>query len=342
MTQAARLADCNERFRRFRKIVIEHPRLGAIRDRIKWIMDQTESVLAETEERRLAAKGRPIKVEELWLLPLIGPSGAMKSTSIEKIVDEIYADPKHPDDNIPVMVISMRDVKNTRDFVSQILEAYGDAGADDVLSSKTMNARKVALAIYHIARKRGTLILIIDEAHEMLRHDGGKVGRQMASLLKTMVNECVFSIVLLGTEDLVPLFKSHELLNRSLPDADVHLGAFDIEKQAEREYFFSFLQLLEDTLKEDGVVSRSLGWVESIEDCAKMFDMSGGILGTACRMLFMALERAFRAGRSYLEWKDIETAFRAFNRLRPESERTFDPFPNGPKKKTIAILKVAI
>ncbi|UGX94811.1 TniB family NTP-binding protein [Bradyrhizobium barranii subsp. barranii] len=198
--------------------------------------------------------------------------------------------------------------------------------------------RKVAKRIYHIARAKGTVLLVIDEAHEMLRHDGGKVGRQMASLLKVMVNECVFSILLVGTEDLKPLFKSLEVLNRSLPDDDCDLRPFDITKRADCEYFFPFLKMLEDRLVEDGVVDRPLGWVDSVEDCARIYDMSGGILGTPCRVLFMALDRAFRAGRPHLKWDDISKAFVAYNQLRPENERTFDPFVKGPRTESVATL----
>jgi hypothetical protein len=117
------------------------------------------------------------------------------------------------------------------------------------------------------------------------------------------------------------------------------LRRFDAKSREDCDYFFPFLKMFEDCLKEDGIVDRTLGWVDSIEDCARFYDMSAGILGTPCRVAFLALERAFRAGRTYLKWDDIEKSFRAFNALRPESERTFDPFTNGPQKETVAVLK---
>ncbi|MHC2674472.1 hypothetical protein ACVI1J_006635 [Bradyrhizobium diazoefficiens] len=337
MTNGTPLKDAGDRFDRLHQILLEHPRLDGIRTRIHWLMQRTESMIAKTEARRVAARLRPIKTEELWILPLIGPSGAMKSTSIAKVTDEILADPKYSDDQIPVLVVSMRDVRTPKDFVAQILDAYNDAGAEDTLKGK-LNARKVAKKIYNIARTRGTVLLVVDEGHEMLRHDGGKVGDQMASLLKTMVNECVFSILLVGTEALKPLFKSLEALNRAVPDHDCDLRPFDIANRADCEYFFPFLKMLEDRLVEDGVVDRPLGWVDSVEDCARIYDMSGGILGTPCRVLFMALDRAFRAGRPYLLWDDISKAFGAYNQLRPANERTFDPFVKGPRTESVATL----
>ncbi|MGY4345122.1 hypothetical protein ACVWXM_001586 [Bradyrhizobium sp. GM7.3] len=334
------LINMDDRLERFLDITLEHPRLGAIRTRVHWLMRQTETLLKKNEARRLAARGRPIKSEELWLLPLIGPSGATKTTSIRKVTDEIFADPKYPEKDVPVLVVTMRGIKNTRDFISRVLDVYEDAGADDIPIGKKINERRVALAIYEIARKKRTSLLIIDEAHEMLRHDGGKVGTHMASLLKTMVNECVFSILLIGTDELQPLYVSVEAHSRSVPDEDVQLAAFDIAKEKDRDYFFPFLKLLEERMVQDGVVDRPLGWVDCIEDCARIYDMSGGVLGTPCRVVYLALERAFRAGRPYLEWEDIEKAFRSLNRLR--ANPGYDPFAEGPRKGTMATLKDAL
>jgi hypothetical protein len=332
------LHDGIERLRRFRKIIIEHPRLREIREKIRWLLDDTRGLVEDNEIRRIAARHRPIKVEELWLLPIIGPSGAMKSTSIRKVVDEINADEKFPADDIPVVIVSMREVKNTRAFLSVILEHYGDAAKDIIPKSGPVDAQVVSRGIYHIARTKHTLLLIVDEAHELLRHDGGKIGKSMAMLIKCMLNEGCFSIALLGTDELLRLFHiSKELKNRCVPDEDVTLEAFDIKKTADRIYFFKFLKRIEEEMKAAGVVDRSLGWVDSLEDRAKIYDMCEGVLGVACRILRLALERAFRSGRPSLEWEDIESAFRAFN--RNQTKPAFDPFANGPKKETVGRLK---
>lgn len=340
MLRSANVTDGVERMRRFRKIILEHPRLKKIREKLIWLLATTEALVDDNEARRKAAKNRPIKLEELWCLPIIGPSGAMKSTSIRKIVDEINADESIPEDDIPVVVVSMREVKNTRAFLGVILEHYGDAAKDVVAKSGSVDAQMVARAIYHIAREKRTLVLILDEAHEMLRHDGGKLGKQMAMLLKTMTNEGCFSIVLLGTDELLQLFHiSKELRNRCVPDEDVNLGAFDIAKAEDRKYLFKFLRRLDDAMVEHGVVERRLGWVDSLEDQAKIYDMCEGILGIACRIMLMALERALREGCRSVEWKHLESAFRAFNNI--QKKPGYDPFAKGPQNETVGRLKAA-
>ena len=57
----------------------------------------------------------------------------------------------------------------------------------------------------------------------MLRYDGGKTGKSMAMLLKTMVNEGIFSVVLVGTEEMLGLFRSKELKSRTVADEDATL-----------------------------------------------------------------------------------------------------------------------
>jgi len=118
---------------------------------------------------------------------------------------------------------------------------------------------------------------------------------------------------------------------------DATLLPFDIKKQDDRRYFFRFLQRIEDEMVKTGVVDEPLGWVASLEDRAKIYDMCNGVPGIACRVLRMALERTLRSGRTSIEWPDFESAFRAFNAT--EERALFDPFANGPKKETIGRLK---
>jgi hypothetical protein len=158
-----------ERTRRFDEILIEHPRLGKIRDKILWLLADTGGAVAVNEARRAAARGRPVKNKELWVLPIVGPSGAMKSTSIGKVIDEINADESFPADDIPVLFVTMRGVKNVRAFLTVILEHYGDAAKEVMPGSGPIDVQVVARGVYHAARTKRTLLLVIDEAHEMLR-----------------------------------------------------------------------------------------------------------------------------------------------------------------------------
>ncbi|MCK1603458.1 ATP-binding protein [Bradyrhizobium sp. 166] len=326
-----------ERMRLFDKIRLDHPRLRKIGEKVRWLLEDTVGVVASNEARRETSRGRPFKKRELWVLPIVGPSGSGKSTAIGKVIDEINADESYPADEIPVLFVTMRGVKNVRASLTVILENYGDAAKEVMPGSGPIDAQVVARGIYNIARVKRTALLVIDEAHEMLRYDGGKTGKSMAMLLKTMVNEGIFSVVLVGTEEMLALFRSKELKSRTVADEDVTLLPFDIKKEADRRYFFHFLARIEEEMVKTGVVDEPLGWVYTLEDRAKMYDMCAGVPGIACRVLRMALERTLRSGRTSVTWPDFESAFRAFNAT--EERPLFDPFAKGPRKETLGRLK---
>src|SRR5260370_25050966 len=102
------IQDVIERMRLFDEILIEHPRLGKIRDKMLWLLADTGGVVAANEARRKAARGRPFQNKELWVLPIVGPSAAMKSTSIGKVIDEINADEHFPPDRIRHIFVTRR------------------------------------------------------------------------------------------------------------------------------------------------------------------------------------------------------------------------------------------
>lgn len=140
-----------------------------------WLLADTGGVVAVNEARRAAAKGRPIKNKELWVLPIVGPSGAMKSTSIGKVIDEINADERFPPEDIPVLFVTMRGVKNVRAFLSVVLEHYGDAAKEVMPGSGPVDAQVVARGVYNVARTKRTLLLVIDEERLAIRRFVGGV-----------------------------------------------------------------------------------------------------------------------------------------------------------------------
>lgn len=79
----------DDRLDAFDAILIPHPRMDLVKTRIESLMRQTKRVIARNEERSEKAGGRSIKLEELWALPIIGPTGATKSKSLSMFVDEI-------------------------------------------------------------------------------------------------------------------------------------------------------------------------------------------------------------------------------------------------------------
>ncbi|BBO14793.1 ATP-binding protein [Bradyrhizobium sp. TM102] len=325
----------------FDEIHLRHPRLDDIRKCTKALMASTNKVLARDEQRRAAARGRPIKSGELWVLPIIGPSGSMKSTSMSIVIDEIYADKETPEGDIPVLIVTMRGVKSPKAFQASILEPLDRKQASE-LRKQTNGYHEdiVNEAIRVQARKYNTRILVIDEAHSILAYDGGKLGPQMARCIHGLVNEGIFSVILMGTEKVERLFKmDDELKSRKVLDMKADLSRFDVAKAEDRGYFFGFIDRLESQMVKDGVVTRKLGLVHSVEDRARLFDMAEGILGTVSRILRLAIRRAMQNGREFLEWKDIEVCFQTWNGSDQTGQRgkkpNHDPFKNNIRQETL-------
>lgn len=339
MTDSIPEDEIDDRLAKFDGIQIGHPRLKAIRTSVHALCRQTKNRLAQNEQRRREAGGRPIKDSELWLLPIIGPSGSMKSKSLEIVIDEIYADPAVNKSDIPVLPVTMRGIKNPRILQAQILQGYDDAAAAELRrTSRGWGLEAVNEAIGHAARAKNTCAFALDEAHEILRYDGGKMGGQMMEALKGIVNQAVASLIISGTRDARRLFNS-ELSNRVMTEAAVNLNPFRVQDLEDRKYFFGFIKRLEEHMLEDGVVDRRLGFTDSLEDRARLFDIEDGILGTVHRIVRNSLLVAFRAGRRHLEWDDMAAAFRGWNAAKKQPR--FDPFARGPEKNTLAVLKSA-
>lgn len=324
----------------FEEIMVPHPRFDQIKKRTQLLIEDTEAVMKANERRAKALKGRSFKRKELWVLPIIGPSGATKSTSMQHIVDEIGRDAKLADSDIPIQYVTLdENTRNTKQLQVQILEAFEDPGAETVAKTVQYSAGVVNEAIRGIAEGKNTRVLVLDEAGNMLAHAGDKVAKQMARAIKGLVNKAIFSVILMGTDETNLLFKVHkELQSRNCGTID--LGRFDIRQKADRKYFFTFVNDLEKHLLREGIIDRPLGMVESVEGRATVYDFANGIIGLVPRILRIALDHILTEGRGHLEWEDLASAFHGWNLTQEKADRHHNPFGDeGPNKTTLSFVR---
>lgn len=187
----------------------------------------------------------------------------------------------------------------------QVLEAFGDRGGAKVIQrAKDHSEAAVNRAIQELARKQGTLVVALDEAHNMLLHDGGATAEIMGTALKSLVNDAIFSLVLLGTEEALRLFAANkEFTSRAKETVD--LGKFEVESSEDREYFFGFAGYLEEEMLKKGVIDSRLGMIDGVRERAVVYDMAEGVVGIVPRVMRLALERAFEDGRGHITWDDV-------------------------------------
>jgi hypothetical protein len=319
----------------FDAIILKHPRIGEIEEAVTSLMTQTEAVVAGNERRREEADGRSYMIKELWVLPIIGPSGSTKSTSMMQVIAKINANPKYAKGDIPILFVKMdANVRGARQFQMRILEAYGDAAQDVMLSvTDKWGASGINRAIGNIARQLKTTVIVLDETHSVLVHDAGKIAPQMSKAIQGLANDGIFSVVMIGTDDMKRLFKvNKELHNRVEAGSEVSLAAYDIKKVEDRAYFFSFVDRLEKRMVKDGVIDESIGLTDNIKGRAIAHDMAGGIIGVVSRLLRSTVIRAFRKGRTSITIEDLADVFQAWNNI--QEKPGFNPFIDGPDKKT--------
>jgi hypothetical protein len=342
MRDEVRISSEESRRRRnaFDKMLLPHPRLKELREITKLLMEDTEEVLKSNARRREAAKGRSIIGEELWVLPIIGPSGATKTTSMRHVKEQIEQRMSLADDEEPILYVKLdQNTRNSKRLQVQILKAFGDPGGDTLATATQYSADLVDEDIRAIAVRRRTRIIVLDEAGNMLRHGGDATAFDMAKAIRGLANKGIFSVILMGTDKVDRLFVlDTELISRSY--GDINFRGFNIKLKEDRGYFFKFIAGLEKRMLEEEIIDRPLGLVANVEDRAKVYDFAAGIIGIVPRVLRIALRIVLTQGRGYLTWDDVEDAFQAWNRPRDKDKKHYDPFENGPDKETVSFVRI--
>lgn len=332
-----------QRLNRFDEIFIRHPRLTTFMTEAATLIDETKSRIAKNEKRLLEAKGRPIKLNELWLMPVIGPSGSGKSFSIETLIDTTYQDPNLGPDDIPILVVTLRSAsRSPRQVQMQILEAYGAPQAAAVLRARDYSESRVNDDIRNIAREKHTTLVILDEVHNVFG-DGVHVANKMAKAFKSLVNDGIFSLMLCGTSKALPLLTCDEEL-QSRQTEWLNFGP-SLLTHDDLSYFFSFVALFEGQMLERQVIDGPIGLTHDVDACATVYDMSDGVIGIVPRILRLALKRAMRRGVTTPGWKDIGEAYRDWSFVQKtygtdgKSVKKRDPFLKGPDVRTVDAIR---
>lgn len=291
------------RLESFDQIFVRHPKVELVARRFVSLIGQTRATILRNEDRTRSWGQGSAKVDEMSLLPLIGPSGSGKSKTIQAVSGKIHesrSDPK----SIPILVVTLRaSIRHTRELQASILEAFRDPSASAVRKMQDYSEAAVNEAIIRIARKKGTTLVVLDEGHNALLAADAKT---IAQALKSLLNDGVFSIVLSGTEDMRSLFSHVELRERSKPPISFSPPKVgDIEGCLE---FFRFTERLCDIMHSKGIVSLPFQPMRKERQCAALFEMAEGNLGRAAKIIRRGLEHAFDEGLTSLHWDSLAEA----------------------------------
>ncbi|WDQ99671.1 ATP-binding protein [Devosia sp. J2-20] len=273
------------------------------------------------------------KHSELWLLPIFGPSGATKSKTIKIVLDEILA--KRADRTmVPVRYLKVDGAtKTTRQLQVRLLETLSSAEAAELAKGRYYSEPKANARLRDLARKDRTTLIVLDEAHAMLKET--TIDR-MAAGLKSLLNHGVFSIVLIGTDELRPLFRHSEL--RSRTEMPLDFSSPGRPTMASCVNLFQFAEKFCAALYDEGVIDSPFRPTSTISHCAVLYDITGGVLGQIIRHFRRALQYAFAQNLRTLDWTSIQFAYSSWATLDGVSSHQ-DPFIEGPKASTVTVVR---
>jgi hypothetical protein len=324
-------------------ITIKHPRLvdaeSLIRNLIRWtdnLIKANDRIREEVKRRNIVEPG----YEYLGYLSVIGPTGATKSTTLRTAMTSINSDA--PEGQSPVAYISISEsIRTTKALYSEFFRILKDYNNKDNLeaTTKVPNARDIEEALIEAARARGTRVIILDELHNLLTHDGGSIGPAMAKALKSILNQSVVSLVFAGTNDVKRLIALDAELGGRVYDR-IDLGKLDIRRDSDRKYFFTFIQKYEARLVKERVLDHRYGLTEDNRTRAKIYQAADGVIGVAVRILKIAVRRALNRGRAFLTEEDLADAVWAYYQgVDGADER--NPFIDGPDEKVLRWIKTS-
>lgn len=250
--------------------------------------------MSELEELRLM--GREMRGEPQLGMSLFERTGCGKSTAAAQYRAMLLAETAT--DTMPVLHARLGTSGTARDLYVSIMSGLGDgfpmAGTEPTLRRRAMKAMKDA----------GVDLLIIDEAHHSGRKSG--FGAEVAAELKIMLDTGTVPIVLLGTEEAIPIIGADRELSGRL-FSPCRLAPLDMNDDEDFDLWTGFLDALDTRMVADGIVSAPAG-LASEEIALALGTTCDGIIGQVMRVMLMALRGVVRDGRGRIVVEDLETA----------------------------------
>ncbi|WP_213775712.1 TniB family NTP-binding protein [Bradyrhizobium sp. dw_78] len=267
---------------------------------------------------------------ELSAMPIIGPSGSTKTTSMVAVAEKLKK--KHPG-KTPILVVKLRSsTTKLKHLHVQILEAFNDPQADTVRNQIVSHSDNVSAdAIRNVARAAGTYVVVLDESHSVIGvREKWARAQAFAPHIKSLVNDGLFAVIVMGTEDANLLFETLPELNNRKFDS-ISLNPIDLSNPEDFSYFYKLIGRIDHKLVALDILDEPIGLVDDLKSRGLLYDMSDGVVGVICRILIIALRMVQRKGRRTIDFdNDIKQAFWAWKAEQKDEDgnsiKIYDPF----------------
>ncbi|PSW18673.1 hypothetical protein C9I94_24410 [Photobacterium swingsii] len=240
-----------------------------------------------------------------------GPTGVGKSTLCRAFRDEVNSQVPLNSDELPVVVITAKNVTTPKSFFSALLYELGDIEP----TKGTSEDMRIRLRI--LMQGRGVLMIIIDEFQDLFEGYTGEKAFKTAMFYKGFMKETLIPIVIAGTESVEHVLQVdgqfHRLYNL------YRIPSFSIDTQQDTEYYKYFVDKL---MKRSPLPSSVVFEGKMLE---RLFLATSGSMALLKKLITEAIHVAQKRDCTELSKEIFADAFSSYFKLR-ETQLGFNPF----------------
>lgn len=232
--------------------------------------------------------------QEPICLALVGESRTGKSRTLEECY---YKHPRVRDAqglSVPILRVTTPSKPTVKGLASLMLDDLGDPKFD----SGTECARTRRLI--KLMRETGTRMVVIDEFQHFVDKGSRKVQHHVADWLKTLVDDCKVSLVVVGLPNCRAVLEQNEQLSGRFL-SPVLMPRFDWRRDEDREEFIAILHSLQASLE----TIFEMPCLTSQEMAFRCYCGSGGLMGYLTKFLRQMVWNALDAQTYVITLEDM-------------------------------------
>lgn len=229
-------------------------------------------------------------------LRCLAPASSGKTTVARRFAKNVNDQVQKNSTDIPVLYYSLQNNLTSKSFTKWCIESFGYQTPRSGTEAQ-FRARLLKLFEHHNVQ-----MMIVDEIHHLRNR---RYADDVLNLLKSLVNDSICSIAVLGTLDAEPLLNgSSEFRQRCMFVADIPRLTESVQ---DRKILGGFLVEVNRQMIDAGICSRPSEFLTDFAADA-LVETAGGVLGLISRILQAALEISIRRGADYISLEHIRLA----------------------------------
>lgn len=231
---------------------------------------------------------------------LVAPSQSGKTKVVEKFVQQKNTPELLAKKKIPVLHVTLHAEVTRKGLAQDILIALSESGSE----TAAMKGSEAELweRVYRYLASAEVKLLILDEIHHV-KTTSQAMARSVGECIKHALLKGPCPIVLSGIHSAELPFRANEQLQqRAIPS--IELPRFRPDAPSDLSMFIEFLAAYLVRLEELNIARNAGALLEGdVPGC--ILEVSGGVLGAACRLIMQAVTNMTVAGRDELSRDDL-------------------------------------